>query len=177
MRFDRPGGGGYVGEGVWFGLMVGALFAILEMVGAATSGGSPFAPWRFFASTLLGHRALALAPLGTAVMVGFVAHFALSAVYGSAFGYLQGRLGPELRRSTGRQTWIGLAFGFGLYLLNYQIIARVAYPWFRLVNQPWQVILHTFFFGLPLAMCFAVWERKHAGVTLRPASAPRRGRP
>jgi hypothetical protein len=176
MRFERTSGGGYVGEGVWFGLMIGALFAVLEMIGAAAGGGSPFSPWRFFASTLLGHHALALVPLGTAVIVGFIAHFALSALYGGAFGYLQARLGPEPRRSTAQQIWVGLAFGFGLYLVNFQVIARVAYPWFRLLSQPWQVILHTFFFGLPLALCFAIVERKQAGLAPRAAAARRRRR-
>jgi hypothetical protein len=149
-----------LGRGAKYGLLVGLFFAIMEMIGAAAMGAPALSPWRAFASTILGQRALTQTSLGTAFIVGVIAHFALSAIYGMAYAYIISRVSPETRASLGREAAIGLAFGVGLYLLNFQVIARLIYPWFRHVNQTWQFILHTVFFGLPLGLLFGASERR-----------------
>jgi hypothetical protein len=158
-----------LGRGAKYGLLVGLFFAIMEMIGAAAMGAPAFSPWRAFASTILGQRALTQTPFGIAFIVGVVAHFALSAIYGVAYAYIIGRASATTRASLGREAAIGLLFGVALYLVNFQVIARVIYPWFRHANQPWQFILHTVFFGLPLALLFGASERRMVRRLVGPA--------
>jgi hypothetical protein len=156
--------------GLASGLAVGVLFGLAEMIGSAFLRAPVLSPWRAFASTVLGRRALAETPLGAALIVGVIAHFALSAIYGVVFAVANHALGPETRGNASREAAIGLLFGLGLYVLNFQIIVRVIYPWFRMANQPAQVIYHTAFFGLPLALLVASRERRAA--RLQPAARP-----
>lgn len=152
-----------ISEGVVAGLLTGLLFAIVEMIGAAAMGASALSPWRAFASTVLGQRALEQTPLGGTLIVGVLAHFVLSAIYGLIFAVAAHRfLSDETRRSFGREAALGLLFGIGLYVANFQIIARLVYPWFMNANQGWQFIYHTVFFGLPLALLIAASERRVA---------------
>jgi hypothetical protein len=152
--------------GVVWGLVVGLFFAILEMIGAAAMGQSALAPWRAFASVVLGRQALTTAPLGTAFIVGVIAHFALSAIYGVAYALLSGALPKPTRQSFGQQAAVGLVFGVVLYVLNFHVIAPALYPWFREANQAWQFVLHTIFFGLPLGLCMASSERRMGSGTM-----------
>ncbi len=151
-----------VAEGVGWGLLVGLLFAIVEMIGAAAMGAPASSPWRAFASTVLGQRALEQTPLGATLIVGVVAHFVLSAIYGVIYASANRLVSDETRRSFGREAALGLLYGIVLYVVNFQIIARLAYPWFMNANQPWQFVLHTLFFGLPLALLITASERRFA---------------
>jgi hypothetical protein len=152
--------------GVAWGLAVGLFFAFLEMIGAAAMGDSPLAPWRAFASVVLGRQALTATPLGTALIVGIIAHFALSAVYGVAYALLSGALPKSTSRSFGQQAVVGLVFGVALYVLNFHVIAPALYPWFQKANQTWQFVLHTIFFGLPLGLAMASSERRMGSGTM-----------
>lgn len=146
-------------EGIGFGLVAGAIFAVMEIVGAALMGDPPLMPVRMFASTVLGEQALMEAPLGTAVAVGLVAHFALSAIFGLVYGAINAALSPATETSYGRQAGLGLVFGAALWLVNFQIIARILYPWFLETPQLVQLAMHALFFGLPLALMYAAAER------------------
>lgn len=146
-------------EGVGFGLVAGAIFAIMEMIGAALMGDPPLMPVRMFASTVLGEQALTETPLGTAVVVGIVAHFALSAIYGLIYGAINGTFSAATETSYGRQAGLGLLFGAALWLINFQIIARILYPWFLMTPQFLQMAMHAVFFGLPLGLMYAAAER------------------
>ncbi|MGC4120288.1 MAG: hypothetical protein QM765_38045 [Myxococcales bacterium] len=152
-------------DGLVSGLLVGALFAAAEMVGSQILGASPVSPWRAFASTALGQRALEQVPLATALPVGVVAHFVLSALYGVAYAFANRRLcANETRSSFSREAGLGLFFGLALYVVNFQVFARLIYPWFLGANQVAQLIYHVFFFGLPLALLITVLERKALGI-------------
>ncbi len=151
-----------IAEGVGWGLLAGLLFAIVEMIGAAAMGASALSPWRAFASTVLGQRALEQTPPGTTFIVGVVAHFVLSAIYGLVYAFANRLVSDETRRSYGREAALGLLFGIALYVVNFQVIARLVYPWFRNAPQLWQFILHTVFFGLPLALFITASERSFA---------------
>jgi hypothetical protein len=145
---------------VVYGLLVGVFFALMEMIGAAAMGAPPLSPWRAFASTVLGRAALDRTPLAIALIVGIIAHFTLSAIYGGVYAVGNQRLSQETRRSWGREAALGLIFGILLYVINFQVFARILYPWFRQANQPWQFVLHTLFFGLPLALLFTADARR-----------------
>jgi hypothetical protein len=151
-----------VRTGIIAGLVVGLFFSILEMVGAAAMGAPALSPWHAFASTVLGRRALE--GDGGTVVVGIVAHFVLSAIYGGVYGLYEGALSDEARHSWSTQVVSGLFYGIALYLLNFQVIARLIYPWFLGANQPWQFLLHGLFFGVPLGLAMAYWERHESGV-------------
>jgi hypothetical protein len=118
-------------------------------------------PIRMFASTLLGQRAMSTTDLGTVLVVGLLAHFALSAIFGLVYGALEARMSAEGRTSWGRQAAVGLLFGLGLWMVNFQLIARILYPWFLGTPQFLQAMMHAVFFGLPLGLLFAAAERRH----------------
>lgn len=149
-----------VGEGVPFGLLAGVIFGIMEIVASMLMGNPPLMPLRLFASVLLGPEAITVASLGTAVVVGLVVHFAVSAFYGLIYGLIQTRSsGPE-RTRYGTQAWAGFVFGLGVWLVNFQILARLFYPWFMGTPQFLQALLHGLFFGVALALMYAGGERR-----------------
>ncbi len=150
--------------GVGFGLISGAIFAVVEIIAAAVMGNPALMPLRMFASILLGRSALTEAPAGVAIIVGLIMHFALSAVFGLIYGAIESRMSVEGRTSWARQAGAGLLFGFALWLVNFQIIARILYPWFVAAPQFLQLVLHAVCFGLPLGLMFAAQERRHRPV-------------
>lgn len=158
-------------EGLGLGVLAGVLFAIMEVVGAAIMGNPPLMPLRMFASVVLGEGALESASLGTAVVVGSVLHLALSAAFGLVYVLINRRLSVETRSSWGRQAAIGLGFGAMLWLVNFQIVARVLYPWFLMTPQFLQMLMHAMFFGLPLGLMFAAAERRVRHVGRAPVHA------
>jgi hypothetical protein len=146
-------------EGIGFGLIAGVIFALAEMVVAAIMGNSALMPFRMFASILLGAAAMETTPIGTAFIIGSLVHLALSAAYGLIYGLINARFSTETQTNWGRQAGLGLLFGAILWLVNFQIIARILYPWFLTTPQFLQLLLHALFFGLPLSLMYAGAER------------------
>lgn len=157
-------------EGIGFGLIGGMIFGVMEVVGAAIMGNPPLMPIRMFASTVVGQQALMEIPAATAIPIGLIAHFALSAVFGAIYGAINARLSIESKTSYDRQAAIGLVFGAMLWLVNFQIIARLLYTWFLTTPQFLQMAMHAMFFGLPLGLMYAAAERAHH--VARPSHAP-----
>lgn len=149
-------------EGIEFGLVAGVIFAVMEMVGAAFMGDPIAMPFRMFASVLLGRDALMTTPLGTAFIVGAIMHLVLSGVFGLIYGLLGSRWAAETRQSWGREIVSGLLFGAALWFVNFQLIARAVYPWFLETPQFLQALMHSVFFGLPLALLYTAAERRIA---------------
>lgn len=163
---------GALAAGAGFGLVAGAVFAMMEVLGAIIMGNPALMPLRMFASTLLGQDALTASALGMVMVVGLLAHFALSAIFGMIYSAIESSMSPEGRTSWGRQAVVGLLFGLGLWLVNFQIIARIFYPWFLGTPQFLQAMMHALFFGLPLGLMFAALERRR-----RPLGAASRAGP
>lgn len=157
-------------EGLGLGIIAGVIFAIVEIAGAAMMGNPPLMPLRMFASVVLGQAALATVSLGVAVLVGTIAHLVLSALFGLIYVALNRRLSPAAQASRGSQSLMGLVFGAAVWLVNFQIIARILYPWFLGTPQFLQFMMHALFFGLPLGLLYARSERRARAV--RPAPAP-----
>lgn len=158
-------------EGAGLGLIAGLLFAIVEMLASAAMGAPAWMPLRMFASVVLGQDALTTTSLGTAVVVGTITHLVLAALFGFIYGLLCSGLSSESRTNTARQSALGLLFGTALWLVNFQIIARLAYPWFLDTNQVAQWLMHALAYGLPLGLMLAGSERRVLRV--RPAATPR----
>lgn len=147
-------------EGLGAGVVAGVLFGIMEMAASALMGQPPLMPIRMFASTVLGQVALEATPLGTAVIVGTIAHLALSGLFGVIYAVLSGLLPPAAEIRTGQQGLLGLLFGIALWFVNFQIIARLFYPWFLDAPQFLQAMMHAVFFGLPVALLYVGAERR-----------------
>lgn len=148
-----------VGEGITAGIIAGIVFAMMEIAAAALMGNPPLMPVRMFASVVMGQGAMQ-GSLGTALVVGTIAHLALSAVFGIVYGLFAARASEATRTSFGRQAGLGILFGLAVWLVNFQIVARVLYPWFLGAPQFLQAMMHGLFFGLPLALLYAGAERR-----------------
>jgi len=148
------------GEGAGLGLIAGVILAVAEMIVSAIMGSSAVLPLRLFGSVLLGRSALTDISAGTAILVGVVVHLALSAAFGALYGLLSTRVSDRTRTSSGREAGLGMLYGAALWLINFQIIARLFYPWMLLTPQFTQLVLHAVFYGLPLGLMFASEERR-----------------
>jgi hypothetical protein len=149
-----------VKEGLEFGLGAGIIFATVEIAGATMMGSGPVMSVRMLASVVLGHAAFDTATVAKVLLVGGVVHLALSAIFGVAYGLFAGRLPPNMQTSLSKQAWLGLVFGATLWLVNFRLVSVIFYPWFLQMPQVLQMFLHATFFGLPLALMYAVAERR-----------------
>jgi hypothetical protein len=161
-------------EGAVGGLIAGAVFAVASMVVVAAQGGPLLAPWRMFASVLLGEGALA-GPMTLGIfVVGFIVHFALSAVFGAIWGVVAAAVSPGVRDSYGSHSAAGGIYGLVLYLVNFQILARLLFPQFLATGAVAQILLHILAFGVPLGLYLTSRLRP---VELHFGAVEQRGRP
>lgn len=152
-----------VKEGLAAGLVAGVLFVIAEILAAASAGDPALTPFPMFASVVVGADAFEQLSLPVAVLIGTIVHFALSAIFGIVYGFFASREAVDARRSWKRHALLGAAYGCALWLINYQLIGRLAYPWFADTNAVAQLIVHAFFYGLPLGLLFVATERSAGG--------------
>src|SRR5687767_10755830 len=127
------------------GIVAGLVFAAFEMVASAAMMGMDafFMPLRMIGAIALGPSALEPAySLFSAGLAGVVIHVVLAIIYGVIFAVTTGGL-----RSGATEIFIGTAFGFALWLVNFYVIAPMACPWFLASSPLIQFIAHTFFFG------------------------------
>ncbi|WP_257461771.1 hypothetical protein [Archangium lipolyticum] len=168
----REGTGGVLGKGVAYGLIVGLVFAAVEIVSSMAMGNPALMPVRMAASVLLRQEAFSdVVWRAWFVALGLGVHFVLSAVFGLIYAAIQSRMSVEGRTSWGRQSAVGLLFGAAIWLVNFQIIARLFYPWFLDARQFLQLVLHAVVFGWPLGLMFAATERQQKK-TRRPVGPP-----
>lgn len=153
-------------NGLGFGLVAGVVFAIAECVASLVGGQGILTPLRFAASVLLGSRALADLPLGLIVAAGLAVHLGLSAFFGLAYSLVDARLAPELRPRVAHQVVVSMLFTVGMWLVTFQLVGRGYYPWFLGVDQFFQLVMHTLFFGIPLGLLFAAAERRRVALAL-----------
>ena len=147
-------------EGLEFGILAGIIFAIMEITAAAASGHPALMPLKMFASVVLGKAALEPTAGSSVLLVGMVAHLALSGAFGMVYGIVNQRLSTETQTQFARQAGIGLIAGALLWLGNFQVIGRLLYPWFLRQPQVPALLMHAVFFGLPLGLFYAAAKRK-----------------
>jgi hypothetical protein len=153
-------------NGLGFGLVAGAVFGLEECIASLLIGQGVMPPVRYAASVLLGSPALTGGPLGLIIAAGAAVHFGLSALFGLAYSLLDARLSPELRPRMLHQAAVGMLFAIGVYVVNFQFVARGSYPWFLELHQFPRVLVHAVFFGAPLGLLFAAAERRRAAITV-----------
>ncbi len=145
-------------EGIGYGVVAGIIFGVAVMIVAVTMNESMWSPLRLMASVVMGKDALTDVS-GAPVVTGIIVHLILSGVFGGIYGLFDAALSRELRASFAWQAGLGLVFGVALWLVDFQIIARVIYPWFLSSQQMTMALLHAVFFGLPLGLMIAGAER------------------
>lgn len=94
-------------------------------------------------------------PGGVAVkimMTAMMIHIPLAIAYGLAGAWLVHRF------AWGAALMVGALFGLGIYLVNFYLIAPVAFPWFAMARNLISAFSHVMF-GAVLGLCY-VWLRK-----------------
>jgi uncharacterized membrane protein YagU involved in acid resistance len=123
------------------GLVSGILFAVATMWFVTTLDMPAKTPLLMISTIVLGDEAMATGE--ASVPVGLVVHLVLSALFGVVFAALVSRL-----RTNGAVALAGLVYGALLYLLNFQILARLAFETFKMANQPFELVVHIVFGAL-----------------------------
>jgi len=164
--------------GVWAGLIAGAIdLAVLTGIVLA-QGVSPWVPARMTAAMVLGTGVLSPPEaFGAGIAAAALGvHFGLSLIYGVIIALLIQRLDrfPALGA--------GAAFGLGVWLLNYFVIAPYAFPWFGGMRfAPSVPFLHALFGVAAVGAYLAITAReRRAGIERRQLEAqvaPERRRP
>ncbi len=141
--------GAVLARGAVAGLAGGVLFALANMWYADAHGKPSVAPFLDISTIFHGTKMPVISQPN--VIAGLVLHLGLSLLFGMVFA-----LGVTLLRLPQRPLMLlgaGLAYGLALYVVNFQIIARAAFPWFVNPNGPNQVFelwIHPVAYGLLL---------------------------
>lgn len=146
----------WVRAGLVGGIIAGIVFAMFEMIMAAVLNGTEafFVPLRMIGAIGLGTSALdPTGSLLTAGGAGLVIHMALSMMYGVAVAAVLARV-PALSRTTTSTVAVASAAGFGLWVFNFFVLARIfGWTWFPdTQNIAVQFIAHTVMFGSVLGL-------------------------
>ena len=139
--------GDRVTRGTVAGVGAGLVFLLANMLWA-TKGGMPAVAPLVDISTIfnLDDRAH---PTSENVVVGLVTHLWLSAAFGVIFALALPR--PRDPRAL---VLAGVGFGVLLYLVNFQVLGRTAFPWFQEApDQLFELVAHAGF-GLLLVPFF-----------------------
>ena len=157
-------------RGVVAGTAAGLLFLLANMW-FAVSKGMPAAAPLYDISTIF-HFAAMPDPTPENAIVGLITHLTLAAGFGVALALLAPLLGSRAMLVGG-----GVGFGVVLYLVNFQILGRVAFEWFQVgPNQTFELIAHAGY-GLalvPFLLGFAGAPQREAATSGARAGAPAR---
>ena len=149
-------------EGVLAGLFAGGVMAALQTTISAWAGGRPGRLFETVGTTLLGTSGAGAAPGEGALrfFLGVAVHFVLSAIFGAIFGLVVANSSHGVRNRYSVQIPAGMVFGFVLYLINFQVIARLFAPEFLAMSAWAQLFGHVVAFGVPLGwfLCFKIRE-------------------
>lgn len=146
----------WVRAGLVGGAIAGIVFAMFEMVMAVVLNGTEafFMPLRMIGAIAVGTSALdPTGSLLTAGGTGLVVHMALSMMYGVAVAAALAVI-PALARSTAATVAFASLVGFGLWVLNFFVLAGIfGWKWFPdTQNVAVQFVAHTVMFGSVLGL-------------------------
>lgn len=131
-------------RGVVAGLAAGFLFLLANMWYADSQDLPAVAP--LYDISTIFHFSEQPDPTPENAVIGLVVHLALSAGFGAALALLAPLFASRRMLTAG-----ALAFGLVLYLVNFQVLGRIAFEWFQEgPNQTFEVIAHLGY-GLVLA--------------------------
>lgn len=125
-----------IAYGVVGGTFAGLLFLLANMWYADSQGLPAVAPL-YDISTIFYFSDMP-DPQPANAAVGLVVHLTLAAAFGATLAVL-----APLARGAARLAGLGAAFGLLLYVVNFQILGRIAFEWFQEgPNQTFEVFAH-----------------------------------
>jgi hypothetical protein len=131
-------------RGVVAGLAAGLLFLLANMWYADSQGLPPAAP--LYDISTIFHFADKPDPTPENAVIGLVVHLTLAAGFGAFFASLAPLFSSRRALALG-----AVLFGLALYVVNFQILGRIAFEWFQEgPNQTFEIIAHAGY-GLFLA--------------------------
>lgn len=156
---SRSGLGAWAGIGALMGVFAGLVFGLFQVIMATLALG----PLPSELIVMVEGVAYGGVPTPTsapaiadpAIAIAVLIHLVLSASYGAIFG----TFAPKVRAlRNDRKALIGAATVFGLliWIVNFFVIAPVAFPWFAETSQVVQFFAHTLFYGTVLGLLLAV---------------------
>lgn len=141
-------------RGVAAGLVGGLAFILVNMFVAQSAGKPPVAPFLDISTLFRFSEMPNTEPSAVPVEVtlGLIVHLFNSVLFGIVFALI-----APLLRSTALLVAGGLAYGVVLYVVNFQIIGRLFFPWFvdpRGPDQVVELLVHPLAYGLVLVPFF-----------------------
>lgn len=134
-------------RGAVAGMVAGLVFLMLNM-GWATRSDLPSVAPLLDISTIFNVAEMRQ-PTPENMAIGLVTHLTLSVLFGMGFAVL-----APLRRGARGLALAAAGYGIALYLLNFQILGRIAFPWFQEgPDQLFELFAHAVF-GLALVPFF-----------------------
>ncbi len=138
-------------RGAIAGLFGGIVFAVANMYYAIGHGKPEVAPFLSISTIFRASDMPTMSP--QSVITGLVVHVGLSMLFGMVFAVLVAAwLRTPLMLLAG-----GIAYGLLLYLVNFQVLGRLFFPWFvnpKGPNQLFELWIHPVTFGLVLVPFF-----------------------
>ncbi len=137
--------------GALAGFLAGVVFMAINAWSATSTGHPAFTPFRTVATLAQGPP-----PAAATVWIGMVIHSLLAALFGLVLAIV---FAPLRRRGvrTGALIWAGLVYGGLIYVVDFQVLARLVgqFTAFRSTNQPLELAAHLVF-GAVLAGLLAL---------------------
>lgn len=154
----------WVKHGIIGGIGAGITYAMFQMIMAAILNGTGafFMPLRMIAATALGEQALQAGySLLAAGVTGLVIHMMLSAIFGLVVAGILRSI-PSLSASTASVLITTSILGFGLWIVNFYVIANIGgWVWFPNGSNLFvQFFAHTVFFGTVLGLYLNAFARR-----------------
>ncbi len=155
----RSGLSTWVGIGALTGVLAGLVFALFQVIMSAAGLGTPLSGLIVMVEGVTfgsGSGSISAPAIAAPeIAIAGLTHLVLSAIYGAVFGAVASKVGA-LRSN--RIALIGAATVFGLliWIVNFFVIAPVAFPWFAQTNGVVQFIAHTLFYGAVLGLLLEV---------------------
>ena len=141
--------------GVLAGVIAGAAYLVAQLTLAGLPHGLGSAPPQRIAAILMGPD-VAPPPAGwdvTVVGMAMLIHFGLAIVYGRFVAML------AWKRALPVAIAIGCAVGVGIFLVNFELLAPSAFPWFDASPRAVTLVDHLLFGGIAGAVCVALRNR------------------
>ncbi|MBO0885447.1 MAG: hypothetical protein J2P17_34950 [Mycobacterium sp.] len=153
-------------RGVIGGVLAGMVFTGVTMWFATTMpGGKADMPLRMISTIVKGSGAMAAGT--TSPELGLIVHLVLSAAFGVVFV-----LAVPLFRSNGTVALAGTAYGALLYVVNFLVLAKLAFHVFEQANQPFELFAHIVFGTLLSFAFFGTGVRRSEHVIALPSRRP-----
>jgi hypothetical protein len=128
------------------GLIAGGVFIATTMWFASSIGDPSDGPLMMIATVVQGEAAMKAGTASPAL--GLVVHAVLSTAFGAVFALV-----APWFKTNGSVALAGTAYGALLYVVNFLVLAPVAFPIFETANQPFELVLHVLF-GTLLSLAF-----------------------